>query len=130
LPSILQAAPDGPIPQAPNFSQTQGLPQGLPQAGLPSAPSYQAQLPAPITSAPLGQPIPFSAPSTPHEIDMGERLGKELPTDEQLGAFRTGQAGEAISIIESPPYYIDPDTGKEIPIRYDANGNLLPRVIK
>ena len=121
LPSILQAAPDGPLPQAPNFPQTQALPQ---------APSYQAQVPAPITSAPLGQPIPFSAPTAPHEIDMGDRLGKELPTDEQLGAFRTGQAGEAVSIIESAPYYVDPDTGKEIPIRYDANGNILPRVIK
>jgi len=120
LPSILQVAPDGPIPQAPNYSQAPTLPQ---------APSYNAQAPAPITSAPLGQPIPFSAPSTPHEIDIGDRLGKELLTDQELGAYRVGQAGEAVSIIESAPYYVDPDTGKEIPIRYDSNGNLLPRII-
>jgi len=119
LPSILQTAPDGPVTQFP----------GYPQAALPQAPG-QTQLPAPITSAPLNQPIPFSAPTAPKEIDIGDRLGKELPTDEELGAYRTGQAGEAISIIESAPYYVDPDTGKEIPIRYDSNGNLLPRIIK
>ena len=127
LPSILQAAPDGPIPQAPSLPQAQAL-TGVP--AIPSAPSYTAQVPAPITSAPLNQPIPFSAPTAPHEINMGDRLGKELPTDEQLGAYRVGQAGEAVSIIESAPYYLDPDTGKEIPIRYDANGNILPRIVK
>ncbi|MEP3655748.1 MAG: BON domain-containing protein [Litorimonas sp.] len=109
LPSILQSAPTGPIPQAP---------------------SYEAQLPAPITNAPMSQPIPFVAPTAPREIDMGERLGKELPTDEELGAFRTGQAGEAVSIIESAPYYVDPDTGKEIPIRFDADGNIVPLIIR
>jgi len=85
LPSILQAAPTGPIPQAP---------------------SYEAQIPAPVTNLPLNQPIPFSAPTAPNEIDIGNRLGKELPSDEELGAYRTGQAGEAVSIIESAPYYI------------------------
>ena len=109
LPSILQSAPSGQLPQAP---------------------SYEAQLPAPIMNAPIGQPIPFVAPTAPREIDMGERLGKDLPTDDQLGAYRTGQAGEAVSIIESAPYYVDPDTGKEIPIRFDENGNFAPSIIK
>ena len=109
LPSILQAAPTGPLPQAP---------------------SYQAQVPTPIPNAPLSQSIPFSAPTAPKEILMGDRLGKELPTDDELGAYRTGQAGEAVSIIESAPYYVDPDTGKEIPIRYDSNGNILPIIIR
>lgn len=109
LPSILQSAPDGPVPQAP---------------------SYEAQVPAPITNAPMNQPIPFVAPTAPREIDMGERLGKELPTDEELGAYRTGQAGEAVSIIESAPYYVDPDTGQEIPIRFDEDGNIVPLVIR
>ena len=109
LPSILQAAPTGPIPQAP---------------------SYQAQVPAPITNLPMSQPIPFTAPTAPKEIDIGERLGKELPSDAELGAYRTGQAGEAVSIIESAPYYVDPDTGKEIPIRFDSNGNIVPLIIK
>ena len=114
LPSILQTQPDGPIPQVPTYQ----------------APSYEAQLPAPISNAPLGQPIPFSAPTAPNQIQMGERLGVELPSNDELGAFRTGQAGEAVSIIESAPYYVDPDTGKEIPIRYDANGNLIPQIIR
>lgn len=109
LPSILQSAPDGPVPHAP---------------------SYEAQVPAPIMNVPMNQPIPFVAPTAPQEIDMGERLGKELPTDEELGAYRTGQAGEAVSIIESAPYYVDPDTGKEIPIRFDENGNIVPLVIR
>lgn len=109
LPSILQVAPSAPIPQAP---------------------SYEAQVPAPITNLPMNEPIPFSAPTAPNEIAMGDRLGKELPSDEELGAYRTGQAGEAVSIIESAPYYIDPDTGKEIPIRFDANGNVVPLIIK
>ncbi|GGX75429.1 hypothetical protein GCM10011309_27070 [Litorimonas cladophorae] len=114
LPSILQVAPDGPLPQAPTYQ----------------APSYDAQGPAPITNVPLNQPIPFNAPTAPQHIEMGERLGKELPTDDELGAYRTGQAGEAVSVIESAPYYVDPDTGKEIPIRYDADGNMLPLVIR
>ena len=109
LPSILQAAPTGPIPQAP---------------------SYEAQVPAPVTNLPMNQPIPFSAPTAPNEIDIGDRLGKELPSDDELGAYRTGQAGEAVSIIESAPYYVDPDTGKEIPIRFDSNGNIVPLIIK
>ena len=109
LPSILQSAPSG-------------QPLGVP--------SYEAQVPAPITNAPIGQPIPFVSPTAPQEINIGERLGKELPSDEELGAYRTGQAGEAVSIIESAPYYVDPDTGKEIPIRFDSNGNIVPLIIR
>ena len=125
LPSILQAAPSGPIPQAPAFPAL-GQSSGVPL----SAPSYEAQIPAPITNAPINQSIPFAAPTAPQQIEMGERLGKELPSNEELGAYRTGQAGEAVSIIESAPYYVDPDTGKEIPIVYDSNGNLIPQIIK
>lgn len=106
------------------------LPGILQSAPTPQAPSYQAQTPAPIMNAPISQPIPFVAPTAPREIDMGDRLGKELPSDEQLGAYRTGQAGEAVSIIESAPYYVDPDTGKEIPIRFDENWNAIPLIIK
>lgn len=106
------------------------LPSVLQSAPSVQAPSYQAQRPAPITNAPIGQPIPFVAPTAPRAIDMGERLGKEFPTNEQLGAYRTGQAGEAVSVIESAPYYVDPDTGREIPIRFDANGNIVPLIIR
>lgn len=109
LPEIFQSEPSGPLPQAP---------------------AYQAQLPAPITNAPINEPIPFVAPTAPGQIDIGDRLGKELPSDEELGAYRTGQAGEAVSIIESAPYYVDPDTGEEIPIRFDKDGNIVPLVIR
>ena len=109
LPSILQSAPSGPLPQVPSF---------------------QTQAPAPISNAPINEPIPFAGPTAPTELVMGDRLGKELPSDEDLGAFRTGQAGEAVSVIESAPYYLDPDTGKEIPIRFDADGNIVPLIVK
>ena len=69
-------------------------------------------------------------PTAPPTLDMGDRLNKELPSDAELGAYRTGQAGEAVSIIESAPYYVHPDTGEEIPVRFDANGNMIPMVIK
>jgi len=110
-----------------------------PQRQLPDfvtrAPQADDQIAAPIQNAPLSQPIPFELPSetivaAPSQLDMGDRLGKELPTDEELGAYRTGQAGDAISIIESEPYYVHPDTGEEIPINYDADGNLIPQIIR
>ena len=105
---------------------------------LTTTPGGIEQMPAPIQNLPLSEPIPFelpseivqATPSTPRHIDLGDRVGKELPTDEQLGAFRTGQAGEAISIIESDPYYIDPDTGEHIPVRFDENGNFVPKIIR
>ena len=132
------------VPQAqivsPQFSAPQiSAPQ---QRALPdfltTSPSQVQQAPAPIQSLPLSEPIPFELPSetiqafpsTPQNIDLGDRVGKEFPTDEQLGTFRTGQAGEAVSIIESDPYYIDPDTGEHIPVRFDSNGNLVPKVIR
>ena len=120
--------------QVVSYARIANVPSSNTQRALPSIlqsePSYEAQTPAPITNAPMSQPIPFAAPTAPREIQMGDRLGNELPTDEELGAYRTGQAGEAVSIIESAPYYVDPDTGKEIPIRFDANGNAIPLVIR
>lgn len=96
-----------------------------------------SQIAAPIRSLPLSEPIPFTppqqiagGPTAPPQINIGERLGKELPSDAELGAFRTGAPGEAISIIESPPYYVNPDTGEEIPVRFDANGNIIPNIIR
>lgn len=103
---------------------------------LTTEPPAAEQPSAPIKSAPLDQPIPFNrpaqdalGPTAPSQIQMGERLGKELPTDDELGAYRTGAAGEAVSIIESEPYYIDPDTGEEIPVSF-VNGVVVPKVIK
>jgi len=89
----------------------------------------QRALPEFLTAEPIpytgqSQPTPIepypdvAGPTAPAEIpDMGERLGKEFPTTDQLGAYRTGQPGEAVSVIESEPYYIDPETGEHIPVK-------------
>lgn len=102
---------------------------------VPSPYSASPGLAAPsgtVTAAPLSQPIPFTpqAPTAPAQIaDMGDRLNKEFPSDNELGKYRTGAAGEAVSIIESEPYYIDPETGKEIPVVF-VNGQFVPKIIR
>jgi len=58
------------------------------------------------------------APAPNSVGDMGDQLGKAFPTDEALGAYRSGSSGEAVSVIESEPYYVDPDTGQEIPVSF------------
>jgi len=141
-------APPAPQRALPDFMTTQPMVgaqpvPSMPSQAMPSMPSGDFQAAAPVRSAPLSQPIPFTpppsvssvagsiaGPTAPKTIDMGDQLNKKLPSDDQLGAFRTGQAGEAVSIIESAPYYIDPDTGKEIPVRFDAAGNMIPLLIK
>jgi len=114
LPSFLTPAPHASV------SAALPVPVPSPYAASPGIPAPSTA----ITSAPLSQPIPFTAqgPTAPSQIaDMGDRLNKEFPTDEELGKFRTGAAGEAVSIIESEPYYIDPTTGKEIPVSFIRN---------
>jgi len=102
---------------------------------LTTTPPNAEQPSAPIQSVPLSQPIPLNRqaqsalPTAPPSIDMGERLNKEFPTDEELGSYRTGRAGDAISIIESEPYYVDPDTGNEIPVVF-KDGVVYPKIIK
>ena len=77
---------------------------------IPFRPSAQSALPANPLSSPLGNP---AAKVTP----LLERPSA-LPSDEYLGRFRTGSAGDTVSVIESAPYYIDPDTGEQIPVKY------------
>ncbi len=124
-------APPAPQRAVPDFLTTQPMTGGYPQ-GSPAE-----QMAAPVRTAPLSEPIPFTpptemagGPTAPAQLNMGDKLGKEFPSDDELGAYRTGQAGDAISVIESAPYYIDPETGKEIPVRFDANGNMVPLLIK
>lgn len=100
------------------------LPKGLSQT--PSAPSATPYYIDPTTGARMPAPDQFTpqnaVPSAPARIgDMGDQLGKAFPTDEQLGNYRGGNAGEAVSVIESAPYYVDPDTGKEIPVSFLNN---------
>jgi len=110
------------LPQMAETIQTQPSTRRQLPDFLTTTPPASQQPSAPIQSAPLGQPIPFdrqaTGPTAPPTINMGDRLNKEFPTDEELGAYRTGEAGEAVSVIESEPYYIDPETGLEIPVSY------------
>lgn len=118
--------------ELPSFLTTTPNPAPSPYASSPgiAAPSGT------VTAAPLSQPMPLipqsapQAPTAPAQIaDMGDRLNKEFPSDDELGKFRTGAAGEAVSIIESEPYYIDPETGKEIPVSH-VNGEFVPQLLK
>jgi osmotically-inducible protein OsmY len=80
-----------------------------------------------------GSPLPPGA--QPSQI-LGEDLppiadgGSAFPTDDQLGKYRTGAPGEAVSVIESAPYMLDPDTGEMIPVKYvtDPNTGLITPV--
>ena len=118
--------------ELPGFLTTTPTPAPTP---VPSPYAAQPGIAAPsgtVTSAPLSEPMPLiqQAPTAPPKIaDMGDRLGKEFPSDNDLGKFRTGAAGEAVSIIESEPYYIDPETGQEIPVKF-VNGEFVPKLIK
>jgi len=127
LPSFLTTTPT----PAPSIAKPVEVPSPYSAAPGIAAPSGT------VTAAPLSQPIPLipqsspqQAPTAPAQIaDMGDRLNKEFPSDDDLGKYRTGAAGEAVSIIESEPYYIDPDTGKEIPVIF-INGQFIPKIIK
>ena len=131
-PAPAQPSYAAPQRELPSFLTTTPTPAPSPYAATPgiAAPSGT------VTAAPLSQPIPLipqsapQAPTAPTQIaDMGDRLNKEFPSNDDLGKYRTGAAGEAVSIIESEPYYIDPETGKEIPVKF-VNGQFVPKVIR
>ena len=75
-----------------------------------------------------GAPVPpaIQQPMTLGNQTRGNALA-EFPTDTQLGQFRTGAAGAAVSVIESAPYMLDPSTGEMIPVRFE-NGIPIPLV--
>ncbi len=133
--SVLQATPQTGQQALPGFLSTTPSGGGAatsPQAPIdPLAPYYRdpatgerIELDAvtgtipfrPAAEAALGG---LASPQSlaPNVTALTERL-TDFPSDEALGRFRTGAAGEAASIIESAPYYIDPDTGKEIPVKF------------
>ncbi len=83
-------------------------------------------------------PIPYVPDTGPGSLGHGgapiapgtmASLPTQLPTDAQLGQFRTGQAGEAVSVLESAPYTLDPKTGKMVPVKFDGT-NWVPQIIK
>lgn len=69
-------------------------------------------------------PLP---PAIKQPVMLGNELGgtaiAQSPSDTQLGEFRTGKAGDTVSVIESVPYMLDPNTGKTIPAKYETNPN-------
>lgn len=94
------------------------LPPGVkPIPFVPSSPGSLGAGALPPPGYQAGQAL--SGPTAPARLsDLGDNLGKAFPSDNDLGAFRTGSSGDAVSIIESEPYYIDPESGKQIPISY------------
>ena len=126
------AAPQRELPSFLTTTPTPAPSIGQPVPSPYAAPSGIAAPSGTVTSAPLSQPMPLiqQAPTAPAQIaDMGDRLGKEFPSDNDLGKFRVGAAGEAVSIIESEPYYIDPETGKEVPVKF-INGEFVPQIVR
>ena len=73
-----------------------------------------------------GAPLP---PAIQQPMTLGSEIGgnavASFPSDTDLGQFRTGTAGDAVSVIESAPYTLDPNTGEMIPVKY-VNGIPIP----
>lgn len=117
----------------PHYPQTAPVPQSqamrpLPQ-GLTNAPT---DLSVELGAGPLQQAEPYyvdpqtgkriTLPPGTKTIPLGSTPPQDFPSDGQLGAYRTGPAGEAVSVIESDPYYVDPETGKKIPVSHLMTG--------
>ncbi|MGB3457467.1 MAG: BON domain-containing protein [Litorimonas sp.] len=71
------------------------LPDFVTQAPLPDA--DRADVPAPMRQAPLGESVPYTAPRTTAPYALGESV---TPSDP-----------------DAAPYYIDPQTGRQIQVR-------------
>lgn len=131
-PAIPQESLDMPVVKDPDAIDS-GEPYFVdPQTG------ERIELPPGVTPIPYAPPTPGGLGAGGSPLPPGAKptqiLGQgggtrelaemptSLPSDNQLGSFRTGAAGEAVSIIESAPYVIDPHTGEEIPVLFDNRG--------
>lgn len=125
LPSFLTQAPQGPNLSVPNISGS------VTQPIDPLAPYYRdPRTGERIELDPNTGTIPFQPSALSGGALSSGVLGSEakitplleapsaFPSDDELGRFRTGVAGETVSVIESAPYYIDPDTGDHIPVNF------------
>lgn len=129
LPNFLSDTPQGTGLPTPNIS---GPNISAPSINTPAAPVIDPLAPYyrdPLTGErieldPTTGTIPFKAPTANPVAKVTPLLEAptEFPSDDELGRYRVGAPGEAVSIIESAPYYIDPDTGKEIPVSYVTGG--------
>jgi len=140
VPSFLSDTPQIPSQVAPQFSPQAALPALPPAASAapvdPLAPFYRDAITGErIELDPNTQTIPFrptnglpgggltgALPSVPNP-SLSSALPNNLPNGlpNNIGAedpFRIGAPGETVSVIESAPYYIDPDTGAQIPVNY------------
>jgi len=114
-------------PSGANISAAQAPQYQAPQyqAPQPQQPQYRP-LPQGLSLTPSGPPagaaIPLSPPANLGTPVASGVAGRSFPSDEALGKYRVGTPGEAVSVIESEPYYVDPETGKEIPIKYLKSG--------
>ncbi len=80
------------------------VPQGTIEA--PSSRVSQRALPSILQNAPLGGNLPSGANAAVDGIET----------------YATGRAGQAVDVTESAPYYINPDTGEEIPVKWVQGG--------
>jgi osmotically-inducible protein OsmY len=140
-PSNVASAPTYTVPQSPYAAPAQ--PTVLEDDAIESGePYYLDPQTGERVSIPEGvTPIPYVPDLGPGSLGSGGAplppaikqplvLGSEIepstvagmtsfPSDDHLGAYRTGVAGEAVSVIESAPYIIDPNTGEIVPVKYE-----------
>ncbi len=75
-------------------------------------------------------PIPYMPDAGPGSLGAGgQPIPGTFPSDTHLGVNRIGTPGEAVSVIESAPYMIDPSTGEMVPVKFDA-GKWTAKLIK
>lgn len=118
-------------PPQPHYPQGSSAPQTMRPlpGGLTNAPT---DLGVELGAGPLQQGEPYyvdpqtgkriTLPPGTKTIPLGSTPPGAFPPDDQLGAYRSGPAGEAVSVIESEPYYVDPETGKKIPVSHLMTG--------
>ena len=86
---------------APAAPATQrGLPDFVTRAPLPQQDA--APTPAPMRVAPMDESIPYTEPSAPFELGETVIQAAPLPPVDETAA----------------PYYVDPETGEQIPVRW------------
>ncbi|GLQ21064.1 BON domain-containing protein [Algimonas porphyrae] len=75
------------------------LPDFVTRAPLPQ--QDRSDIPAPMRAAPMNEPIPYRDPQPAIPYDLGQTDVPALPAPDP----------------NAPPYYIDPETGRQIPVK-------------
>ncbi len=75
-------------------------------------------------------PIPYMPDAGPGSLGAGgQPVSGAFPSDAHLGVNRIGTPGEAVSVIESAPYMLNPTTGEMVPVKFE-NGKWTAKLIK